>query len=461
MAGLSRDILKWLQSLDLSYSVKNVKRDFANGFLVAEIFSRYFPYEIQMHSYDNGISLVKKLANWELLEKFFLKKRVPIGRDMIDRVIHCKGDAALPLLETIYTCLTSKKVQNVRAKNEDELIPPFARATAAFELKQNIKDSELVTTLQDDNTVKNRTSELLNEHDSTLRQERLMEPGRFTAVSPQRSSQRVAPRPMQAEVPAGQIEFKEVQVRTLEKQNITQLRANRGVGSDRNVSGDVGSSFADHHHHGGGGEVPVKAVRSVTSILEPCVDREKLLEASPADEHDPVVGMVEALVAKKIEDEDGRAFLAKVEEQVPHLVDSFMNSPMEFWRFLHIFTNILHLPDNTSCYDEGVRIMSAIGAEMLRRDKDGYLVAGLFMEYGLAKLVPLLASRPSKRRRLLGMAYCFCAPPYRLKFIKSLQVDPPACRCAVVAVGGQWRVQVLRAWRLVPSTACECCVLGV
>ena len=101
MAGLSRDILKWLQSLDLSYSVKNVKRDFANGFLVAEIFSRYFPHDVQMHSFDNGISLPKKLANWELLEKFFLKKRVPIGRDMIDLVIHCKGNAALPLLETI------------------------------------------------------------------------------------------------------------------------------------------------------------------------------------------------------------------------------------------------------------------------------------------------------------------------------------------------------------------------
>ena len=267
MTGLSRDILKWLQSLDLSYSVKNVKRDFSNGFLVAEIFSRYFPHDIQMHSYDNGISLSKKLANWELLEKFLLKRRVPIGRDMIDMVIHCKNDAALPLLETIYTCLTSKKVHTVRVNNEDELIPPFARATASFEIKQNIKDSELLTTLQDDNTRKSNTSQLMQSHDATLREERLLEPGRFSVASPQRSSQRVPPRPMQAEVPTGQIEFKEVQVRTLEKQNITQLRASRGVGGQGSTSMAEDSAHHSHsHHHHSTGEMAVKSGTQCTSF---------------------------------------------------------------------------------------------------------------------------------------------------------------------------------------------------
>ena len=52
-----------------SYSIATyLFRDLTNGYLVAEIFSWYFPQDIQMHSYNNGTSLDSKLKNWSLLK---------------------------------------------------------------------------------------------------------------------------------------------------------------------------------------------------------------------------------------------------------------------------------------------------------------------------------------------------------------------------------------------------------
>ena len=48
-----------------------IYRDFANGFLLAEILSKFFPDDIKMHSFENVTSIKRKKSNWHVLLKFF------------------------------------------------------------------------------------------------------------------------------------------------------------------------------------------------------------------------------------------------------------------------------------------------------------------------------------------------------------------------------------------------------
>ncbi len=68
MIGLTNKMNINLYPGPLEFNVFSSFRDLTNGYLVAEIFSWYFPQEIQMHMYNNGTSLESKLKNWSLLQ---------------------------------------------------------------------------------------------------------------------------------------------------------------------------------------------------------------------------------------------------------------------------------------------------------------------------------------------------------------------------------------------------------
>jgi len=71
--NLPREILKWVHGLDLSYSITNPSRDLDNGFLIAEIFTRYYPSKIQMFSLENSHNFEFRKNNWLIIEKFIKK----------------------------------------------------------------------------------------------------------------------------------------------------------------------------------------------------------------------------------------------------------------------------------------------------------------------------------------------------------------------------------------------------
>ncbi|TRY89035.1 hypothetical protein DNTS_022158 [Danionella cerebrum] len=150
-AGLPRDVFKWLQSLDLSFFPKNVRRDFSNGYLVAEVFSWYFPRDFDMCFYDRGASLAAKQSNWSLIEKFLLKQNISLSKELINGTIHCKPGAAELLVQEVYSILTNRRIQTIQQgeqgftdKTYQEQLPMVARATASMSIKSNLSSTEVI-----------------------------------------------------------------------------------------------------------------------------------------------------------------------------------------------------------------------------------------------------------------------------------------------------------------------------
>ncbi|KAG9394870.1 hypothetical protein J8273_0077 [Carpediemonas membranifera] len=126
MPSLSREVLKWLQGLDLPFSIKDPKRDFSNGYLIAEIISRYYPSgPIKPVNVPNASSTKTKKENWAFINRVALSKfDIDVPQEVIDRVIAGDNDAVVVMVNTIYTFLTKRTPPSPPARP-----PPVERQT--------------------------------------------------------------------------------------------------------------------------------------------------------------------------------------------------------------------------------------------------------------------------------------------------------------------------------------------
>nr|XP_021525781.1 spermatogenesis-associated protein 4 [Aotus nancymaae] len=149
---LSPSVLRWLQGLDLSFFPRNINRGFSNGFLIAEIFCIYYPWELKLSSFENGTSLKVKLDNWAQLEKFLARKKFKLPKELIYGTIHCKVGVPEILIQEVYTLLTHREIKSI----QDDFVnftdyryqmrlPLVSRSTLSKSIKDNIRLSELLS----------------------------------------------------------------------------------------------------------------------------------------------------------------------------------------------------------------------------------------------------------------------------------------------------------------------------
>jgi len=115
MTSLPREVLKWTQSLDLTFAIKNPKKDFNNGYLVAEILSRYDSTKIQIFSFDHGTNTNTKSDNWGQIKVYLKKKneKYPKLKDLpidnIKKLLSNEDNATIEFVKELYCALTDRK----------------------------------------------------------------------------------------------------------------------------------------------------------------------------------------------------------------------------------------------------------------------------------------------------------------------------------------------------------------
>lgn len=495
---LPREVLRWIQSLDLAYSVKNVKRfisisplslssspdtppsprDFSNGFLVAEIFSRYYAKDIQMHSFDNGTALTAKRDNWNQLQKFFRKVGINelISDDEVGRIIRCEDGIAIQVVTKIYESLTQRKVQPVIKKPTNSRVAGYAKDTGAWKVRETLRkggfgdDSDL-------NTVSKVSRDASEEHEKDIHAGRSMDPERFASVSIAVSNSQMPPRvygePVIEETP--QVRVKEIQVKQLDR-NVTHLRASKQMSMQSNaVSGnnngnvspssrhiravtpsgtngydDSSSQLSDQSSGGrggglglgpsnnGGGMLPENAVSLLNSCisrvmgshnipswnpsldaLQNCLSLLETLHSAPqvSSARDPSAPPSSQSLYALI-----NSVLSEIRMSTQQLADASVMTPKQYWKISDLLISVMiHCNYQSKAYQTAVETFESLGKYINQKDPKSSLY--LFCDFSLFKLSSTLQSHPYKRLGILRVLYSFSSheTSSHIQCIKRLQ----------------------------------------
>uniref|UniRef100_K3WR73 Spermatogenesis-associated protein 4 n=1 Tax=Globisporangium ultimum (strain ATCC 200006 / CBS 805.95 / DAOM BR144) TaxID=431595 RepID=K3WR73_GLOUD len=456
---LNRELLRWIQSLDLAYSIKNVKRDFSNGFLVAEIMSRYYDKDISMHSYDNGIGIKVKKDNWDQLAKLFgrFSDLEPLtSKADIDALIHCRNGAAVGFLTKLYQCLTKRTIHPTsslpqqfaaassagvatpvaKATDAVENIPPYAKTTGSTLIREKMRDSDIAE-MNDETEINRKVRTIHNRHEETLQLERLMPempemPDRYPSIrsASKATVLRGATRPVRNDdspTLMTQHVVKEVQIKSMNEKSLEKLRVTREAKEKEALGGSVygghsgtaGASFDSHGgrgrfsmNGGGGGSAPdLIQKRKPMDLLNEAVARKLssmgLLSKLEQRSKDKFEAFVDALFdGQQFSDQESADILTDVVDEEGLLALAFVEYPKEFWKFMGLLYPLLtENEDEHLVFLSTLEVLRQIGHQCVQRDSA--IAALLMSESILPKIISDLREHATKRAPLLQVVYSF------------------------------------------------------
>jgi len=412
---LPRELIKWLQSLDLSFVLKNPKRDLTNGWFTAEIVSRYYPKDVNMMNFENGTRMEAKVDNWEQLFRIFKKKGLQITKQDFDPVIHCAPGAAYFFILKLYQLLTKKTIKHMPPQVTEAAPPPYMRDTAS----RVLKDHEIAR-------ISDRVERTIRAIDTLGRyhEERRYHKAREAPVLLRLERQLKARRPgkddemLSREINEDSVQVDEVRVKALQGDS-TQLRQAPGAGRGGAGKGDPAGAQSNLIRKVSTTKSAVGALAAMAApalFVKPAMDIMRPLVQSIIQESEELAKVIDTRKDIVV------SFMEQCREGVPEevsvrvfdtlanraqlLVESLTRSPPEFWKVWSTFYPALtDFPEQSAIFESAVYLFKRLGD--LMRDQDPTLTQQLITEVGLPSLSKELCRSPEKREALCAIVYSY------------------------------------------------------
>ena len=408
--SLSRELHLWLQSLDLSTPIKQPRRDFSNGYLIAEVLSRYHPTAIDLHHYRRASSLDSKLSNWAQLERSLQRLQLDLPKPCIDALLHAQPQAHVVVLTMLYEQLTGKAVHTFTPPPPSvTTVPSFLSSTASTVVKQRLQDVDVVgglsTPLDTSGTVK-AVERTLQSFDEEKREERKRQSTRIRQhMAQQRMVYQTLEKAGTAAAPppaTPQCSLKTVTIRQTATPLIASLpslmASSMKPGVTRSSSAALNAVIINSPHY------------TYRQTASPFTEFTQSLTDLPDD---TVAAVVDAVILDALE----------------ALTTNALTSPKDFYTTITALFPLLTQCELTSLgFQSSLTLITQLGHRL--REKDGTLATALSLDFLLSKLLPLIQTQPSKLHMVMPLLYAFCieASEARATLLTSLSslISPPS-----------------------------------
>ncbi|CAD7957456.1 unnamed protein product [Amoebophrya sp. A120] len=412
--SVPREVQKWMQMLALTHTIKDAKFDLANGYLIAQMFQRYYPKDCSLYQYENGQSIHCRSNNWEMLFRLFKKLKFPCTREEFDEVLHHVDDAAVLFLCKVYEFLTGKKVV-LFGSPQKPTEPRFAKHTASWKLK----DAHLER-IEDNIHRTIRRIQTLERHNDDLARDRIGPDGagvrRFIALAKAHDTAdndklRSLKSKTETEVTDTQGPVREQTVnamlsKTAGMQSMNSVSSNQTTRPIKSQQTHTASVIANIGFH-----QPTGTIKATLDIIKPLIlgelDKQTLAQAADSEELDPVMAFIEATLREALpEPLILKLFKEKLIARASLFIDSLLKSSVEFWKTWSAFLPLLNeLPARSKVFESAMDFWKRVGE--LCKNRDEALTQKCMLNVCLPSLVQLMHADATKRETCCQLVYTF------------------------------------------------------